>query len=283
MKIYIYILLVSLCTTSCLEEIVIDELSNISPRLVIEANLNINQNSPTGKQSIKVTKTAGYYEDDNYSPVLGASILVTDKNGNSMGTFLDVNPGTSEIEDGEYTANDFDTLTVGEMYFLKVVVDGETYTAQDTYTSISEINSITQKIITFPQERIQLNINVKNEKDIDNYFLSKFQTPYRTIPAYDVTDDQQYDDSQDTNFFDIGFIDEELEAEMEVNIELYGISKEYYNYLAKILVLSQGSNGPFSTAPASIRGNLLNTTLQDNYALGYFSVNQFIKTTYEVQ
>lgn len=282
MKKYIYTLFVAFSMISCTEEIIIDELNNVDPKLVIEANIDIHKTNNSTEQTIKLSKTTGYYNND-YPQVLGASISVTDEQGNSMGTFLDINPGVDEFEDGIYTADDFTRPELGETYYLSITVDGETYTAQDTYTSISKINYIDQKTVTFPSETIQVNINVENEKEVDNYYLNKIETPHRIIPEYDVLDDEQYDDSGDDNQFDIAYTDDELEPNMRMDITLYGISKSYKNYLSKVLGLAQGSNGPFATAPASVRGNILNTTNQDNYALGYFSVNQYIKETYIVK
>ncbi|ANW95678.1 hypothetical protein AXE80_05035 [Wenyingzhuangia fucanilytica] len=282
MKTYIYLLLLALLTISCTEEIIIDELNNVDPKLVIEANIDIDKNANSRLQTIKLTQTTSYY-NQSYPQVLGASISITDEDGNSMGTFLDINPGVDEFEDGIYTSDNFDRPEIGKTYYLTVIVDGETYTAHDTFTSISKINFIDQKTVTFPDETIQLNINVENEKDVDNYYLNKIETPYRIIPEYSALDDQEYDDSGEDNHFDIAYIDDELEANMNIDITLYGISKGYKNYLDKVLSLAQGSNGPFSTAPASVRGNILNTTNKDNYALGYFSVNQYIKESYIVK
>lgn len=282
MKKYIYILFFTLSIVSCTEEIFIEELNNIVPRLVIEANIDIEKGARSRVQTITLSQTTGYYSN-TYPQVLGATISVTDEDGNSMGTFLDLNPGVDEFEDGVYTSNDFERPNLGDTYYLTIVVDGETYTANDTYTSVSKINTIDQKTITFPDDIIQLNVNIENEKDIDNYYLCKFETPYRIIPEYNVADDQEYDDSGEENSFDIAYIDEELEKDMNIDITLYGISKEYNSYLSKVLALSQGSNGPFATAPASVRGNILNTSDQDNYALGYFSVNQYIKELYIVK
>jgi len=64
---------------------------------------------------------------------------------------------------------------------------------------------------------------------------------------------------------------------------LISLQLVFQKYLEKLLANSQGTNGPFSTAPASVRGNILNTTNKDNYALGYFSVNQFVDASYIVK
>lgn len=285
MKKYIYILTITLSFISCTKEVIIDNLDNVNPRLVIEASLDIHKyNNSYNKQTIKLSKTTGYY-NNNYPQVKGAVISVTDENGNSMGTFLDVNPAIpNDEEDGVYTAVDFTKPTVGSTYYLNITVDGETYTAQDSYTSIVDINEIKQQTISFGDDIIQINVNIDNEIGVDNYYLTKIDPPFRIISEYGSGNDEEFTEEPGKNNFDvITYIDEELEKDMEIDISLYGISKNYQNYLSKLFLIAQGSNGPFSTAPASVRGNILNTTNQDNYALGYFSVNQFIKTSYTVK
>lgn len=282
MKQYIYILFIAMITFSCTEEIFIDELNNVTPRLVIDANLEIDKSNSSRVQTIKLSQTAGFYSNE-FPEILGATISVNNENGNSMGDFLDINPGIDEFEDGVYTSNNFSRPNIGDTYYLTITIGDETYIAQDIYTSITQINKIDQKTIVFPQETIQLNINIENEKDVDNFYLTKIETPFRIIPEYDVLDDELYDDSAETNRIDIPYIDDELEEGMNIEVTLFGVSKDYNNYLNKIIALSQGGNGPFSTAPASVRGNLLNIVDQDNYALGYFSINQFVKKNYLIE
>ncbi|MGY5353968.1 hypothetical protein [Wenyingzhuangia sp. IMCC45467] len=282
---YLFLLIAGISAISCTEEIFIEELENVSPRLVIEASIDINKyDNSYNRQSIKLTQTTSYY-NNNYPQVKGATISITNENGESMGTFLDVNPAIpNDEEDGIYTADDFVNPTLGSTYFLSITVNGETYTAQDVFTSIVDINSITQQTNSFIDEAIQLNINIDNEIGVDNYYLTKINPPFRIIPEYNVASDEDYTEEPGKNNFDVEtYIDEDLKKDMKVDISLYGISKAYQKYLDKIFSLAQGGNGPFSTAPATVRGNILNTTNQDNYALGYFSINQFIKTSYTVK
>ena len=52
-----------------------------------------------------------------------------------------------------------------------------------------------------------------------------------------------------------------------------------------ILVSIAGSNNgsPFQSPPATVRGNIINNTNFDNYALGYFSVSEVDTQNYVVQ
>ena len=62
-----------------------------------------------------------------------------------------------------------------------------------------------------------------------------------------------------------------------------GCSKRYYEYM--FLFLSQtatGAGGPFSTTPATVRGNMINITKEDNYPLGYFRLSETDTKVYTV-
>lgn len=294
MKNIIPLLLVVLLFSSCTEEITIDELQNITPRLVIEANIEIDKNNLAAAktQSIKLSKTSSFYNKD-YPPVLGASIRITDQNGVRMGTFLDVNPNLpDDVEDGIYTAVDFITPTLGNTYFMNILVEGTTYSAEDTYTGIVDINEITQEPISFGEEGIRININIDNEIGVENYYLLKTENPSYSVPEISSGDDRFLSEIAGENDFDIFYLYEEPSVETGVentegitlNFTLFGISRRYNNYITKVIALSGvGNGGPFSTAPSAVRGNVVNRTNEDEYALGYFSINQFVRAAYELE
>ena len=41
--------------------------------------------------------------------------------------------------------------------------------------------------------------------------------------------------------------------------------------------------GPFSTQPATVRGNIVNETDSSNYPLGYFRISEISQLSYTVQ
>ncbi|MGY5351247.1 hypothetical protein ACXGQW_01525 [Wenyingzhuangia sp. IMCC45533] len=293
MKNYIYIAIVSLFITSCTEEVFIDELLNAESRISIEANIDIDKNDviASEKQSITLSKTADFYSQD-YEPILGATIAVTDKDGNSLGTFLDDNPADTEDGiDGIYTALDFDAanIQVGEAYFLSVTIDGETYKAQDTYNSVVDIGEISSKEAEFiDDDAIEIRIDIENEIGIDNFFLIESKEIKKdpsisiNLPDLDVFDDEFYSEIPGENIINIpGFV-EEASTVQQIDFTLYGVSQKHYNFLNKILTQIDSGGGPFSTAPALIRGNIINETNQENFVLGYFSINQFTTKSFTI-
>lgn len=281
MKKYIYIFtlfIITLNLTSCTEGVFIDDISTAPPKLVIDANINWDKNNTatTQEQVIKISLTTNFY-NNQFPAVAGASVKVFDSSNNEIGTFLDKG-------DGSYIATDITVPTVGETYKLEVIVDGQTFIAEDTYTNITDINEITQQKINIPEESVQVNVNIDNEIGVDNYYLVRVIEPQdlSVIPFYGNGDDQLLSEEPGDNNYDIVIIDEDYQEGVELDITIFGISKRYNDYLSKLIEISQEGGGPFATAPATVRGNLLNTTDETNFALGFFSMNQFTKTKYVI-
>ena len=62
------------------------------------------------------------------------------------------------------------------------------------------------------------------------------------------------------------------------------MTERYFNYLNVLFGISGGSGGsPFSTAPATVRGNFVNQTNPNNFAFGYFSLSEIDTKAYVVQ
>lgn len=284
MKKYLYITFIFMITLSCTQEVVLDDILNTTPRLVIEANIDWNKNDDelSKTQTIKLTKSTSYYSQD-YPIVTNANITVTNSSNISMGTFV------YDASQQLYVSENFDKPVVGETYYLKIEVDGQTYTANDTYTSIVNPNHIIQTVNRdFDPENgfIQLDFNIDNEIGVDNYYLFKIEPPSNisVLPEYSSADDSLLSEEPGKNNYDFAYLDEELAPGDLLKITTYGISKPYNDYLIKIFLnIEEGSFGPFSTAPATIRGNILNETDQSNRAFGYFSINEFSYIEYIVR
>jgi hypothetical protein len=75
-----------------------------------------------------------------------------------------------------------------------------------------------------------------------------------------------------------------LKSGDELIFTLNGITQNHYNYLN--ILLSQaggGSGGPFSTPTSTIRGNVVNQTNFNNFALGYFRLSERAKIAYVIE
>jgi hypothetical protein len=71
-----------------------------------------------------------------------------------------------------------------------------------------------------------------------------------------------------------------------MTIRLFGISERYFGYMTRLLeATGRGplGDGPFTTTPAAVKGNVINQTNKTNYALGYFRLSEVVTRNYAVQ
>jgi hypothetical protein len=54
-----------------------------------------------------------------------------------------------------------------------------------------------------------------------------------------------------------------------------GINYYYFKYMLQILIQTNTQNGPFSTPPATIKGNIINQNNNSNDVFGYFKVCEY--------
>lgn len=258
--------------TSC-EDVVNVDLDTAPPRLVIDASLDWEKGTDGNIQTIKLTTTTGYYNDE-IPVVSGATIYIT----NSQNTVFDFieNPGT-----GEYTCTNF-IPQLNETYTLTVINNGETYTATETMIAVPEITSVEQNDEGgFFGEDIEVRFYYQDSALENNHYMIRFNTSFLSFPDYNVRSDKYFEGNEMYGIFS----DEDLKANDILEIKLYGISEKYYNYMNIILPIINGGSGsgPFQTIPVNARGNLVNQINNNNYALGYFRLSEVVTLNYTIQ
>ena len=273
MKLFNYISLLFLVITFIGCEKVIDvDLDTAPPKLVVEASINWYKNTTGNEQFIKLTTTTDYFSS-TIPNVSGATVFITNSSG-TVFNFVEV------TEPGIYVCNHFEPV-INENYTLTIVYNGETFTASEKLLATPEITRIEQNneggILGDEIEVRFFYDDIPNEA---NYYLQQIDDPYKVIPEFGVLEDRFF---QNNELFGLYF-SEDLKSGDELTFTLNGITENHYNYMNILLSIS-GSNGgsPFQTPPATVRGNIINQTNFDNFALGYFSVSETDKKSYIVQ
>lgn len=267
---YITLLFFAIATISC-EDVIHVDLPTAEPRLVVDASINWQLATPGNEQTIRLTTTAGFY-DPTVPAVSGADVFVTNTDNNSVFNFIE-NPGT-----GDYICTNFEPL-VGGNYTLTVNYDGETYTASEKLMPVVPIDKIEQKNDGgFTGQDIEIRIFFKDKGDTDDFYMLRYKPSFTAVPIYGITDDEFYQGNQFADFF----LHEDLESGHELDVTIFGVSKQYYNYMNLLLNISSGG-GPFSTTPSKLKGNILNSTDAKNPAFGYFRLSQTDTKNYLVQ
>lgn len=268
---YIALLFVLMIFTAC-TEVVHVPLSTAPPRLVVDASINWIKGTTGQDQKIKLTTTGDYY-GNTVPAVSGATVYIT-ASDNTVFNFTE--SGTA----GEYICNNF-VPVLNQTYVLTVVYKGETYTATESMKPVPPIDKVEQNNDAgFSGDAIEFKVYFTDNGATKDFYFFHFKPDYAKIPTYGVVDDQFFQGQQIPGVY----IDEELHSGDRISYTLNGISERYFNYMNIILSLAGGGGGgPFQTPPATARGNVVNTTNESNYALGYFSVSESNSGEYIVQ
>ncbi|MCF0048587.1 DUF4249 domain-containing protein [Dyadobacter sp. LJ53] len=245
---------------------------NGGARLVVDASIKW-QKGTTGKtQTINLRKSTAFFDKNPDVPVTGASVTVTKENDGSVFVFADQN-------NGSYTAIDF-VPEINASYTLKILYNGNSYTATETLIAAPVINRVEQKIEgSDGDEEIVLQVFFDDLGAVKNYYLGEFTPSNLPLPSLGVISDKFSDGNEN-------YIENDNEnnvAGVTVGINVYGISKRYYDYL-NILIQQSGSDegGPFPTIPVPLKGNCTNVNDSNEEVLGYFRLGEFDTTPYTI-
>jgi len=272
-------MVISLVFFSCTDVIDVD-VPYGGPRMVIEASLDWEKGTFGNEQIIKLSEMTPYFNDVSTQIVRGAFVNVTNDNNGTSVQFIDQNNGT-------YSTSNF-TPIINQSYTLEINYNGETYIAKETLTPVVDIEKVDQSTENgFDKDVIEINVYFNDPIEFENYYLSKFHERKDLLPTLLDVNDEFTNGNEMHIFYEKFNNDDTNEKELLpgdiVDIELYGISKTYYNYI-RLLIEQNGVVGdPFSTIPAPLRGNCTNPDNPDNYAWGYFRLTEVNKTTYIVE
>jgi len=270
-KIYFLFFLILISFIGC-EDVVNVNLNSAPPKLVIDASINWQKGTSGNEQKIKLTTTTDYYS--NSIPVVsGATVFITNSE-NTIFNFIET-PNT-----GEYICTNFIPM-LNETYTLTIENNGQKYTAQESLKSVAPIQTIEQNNEGgFTGKDIEIKTFYADPSNADNYYLYKYKYSNQIKSDYYVDEDKFF---QGNTFFSISQ-NSDLKSGDKIEISHYGISKNYYNYMNILLSIAGNSGGgPFQSPPATVRGNVINTTDSNNYPLGYFRLSEVDTKNYTVE
>ena len=161
-------------------------------------------------------------------------------------------------------------------FVLSIIRNENTYTSSEKLITTPKIKSVIfgdRKSLN--KDEVELRVTFIDPPEKGNYYLWKFgpkkSGKYDYLPALD-----KYINGNEFTFS--FFIDktEYLQNSDFINIEINGISENYYNYLNILTSQAGAQNGrPFSTSSSIIRGNISNLVSEEKFPLGYFRVYEF--------
>ena len=272
------LLVISILLVSCTDVIDV-EVPYAGPKLVVEASLDWKKGTVGNTQTIKLSELQPYFDDTTPYIVTGASVKVTNDSNGKVAYFIDQN-------NGDYVTTEFIPI-VDQSYTLEIVYNGVTFAAREVLAPVVVIDLVDQSTENgFDPNVIEVNIYFRDPLEEENYYLTIFQERKELLPTLlDISD--EFTNGNEMRVFYEKFTNEDTgEKELQpgdiVDIKFYGISKTYFNYI-RLLIEQNNDGGPFSTIPASLKGNCINIIDPDDYALGYFRLTQVDKRTYVVE
>lgn len=261
MKDSLFALLAVWLLISC-EDVIDVDLPTSETKLVIDALIGFNENDgdPIAVGQVKLTLTAPFFEED-VPPALNATVTIVDE---EAGQSFDL----TESEPGVFSTG-FPELQFNQDYTLVVNYDGEVYTATQQLNRSPLIDNVVQGdgFLFDEEEETEVEVTFTDLPGERNYYLFSFG-----FDNFLVIDDEFFEDSQLT----FSYFYEDVEPGDLLVITLFGIDKDFATYADLALTQSgEDGGGPFATPPATVRGNILNTTNPENFPFGYFAISEF--------
>ena len=260
-KNFVSCLFVILYLLSC-EEVVDVELTSTQPQLVVGGQIGFNENNgdPITTGQVTLTLTSPFFSDGN-PPAENALVSIIDEQTGEVFNLIEDDPGI--FNDG------FPNLEFDRDYTLEIVYENEVYTATEQLIATGTIDSAEQDdgFLFEEDEETEVVITFSDIPNERNYYLFSFG-----FENFLVTDDEFYQDSNLT----FSYFYEEVEPGDLLTITLLGVTQEFATFVDLTLVQSgENAGGPFMVPPATVRGNIINTTNNNNFAFGYFSISEF--------
>lgn len=262
--------LLLLCLTYNCEDVIEVEVPVDQPRLVVDALIRIDDiQNPTVAVRIATSVTSSFFE--NVSPAQLDNISLLNSQSNIEIPLTEQTPGS-----GVYArdiATDF--LTSGQVN-LKISFNGQLYEASTTFVPSVPIDSLIQGTNTlFSNDETEIILSFTDTPNSVDFYLFDFN-----FDEYLVSEDTFYPGQpfQFSYFYEPG-----LSPDTRLEIGILGIDEPFYNYMTQLIVQAGGDQGPFQTPAATVKGNIVNMTDPNNFALGYFAVSQVFTSTLVIE
>ena len=221
-----------------------------------------NESPVKANVAVKLKLSTDYF-DDTIPTVSDAIVFLTNTADNAVINFSDVNLNGNFTPIINFIPKD------AIAYELTVIYKNEIYKGNATKVKSTKIDSAIQGDETlFSGKEIEVKVAFKDNGDNENYYLFNF-TNNLFLPLED-----RFFNGTNYNF-SFFYQEEEIEVPTNVTVTMSGITRDYFTYF-RILQNQSGTSGggPFQSVPSSLLGNVINTTNEDNFPLGYFHISE---------
>jgi hypothetical protein len=231
------------------------KLPKVENKLVIDAMLWRNIGETSGTLKVIISRTTDYFNDE--VPLVSNATVSLE--------LSDMLYMAQEVLPGHYNLYNID-MNKTDNFTIHLTVDNNTYTATESLVLSTRLDSVIQGENTLISgDQVEAIVTLTDRPETGNYYLIDFG--YNNLF---VTRDEFYNGNQISFSF---FYDKYFPKNNPTPIYLMGVDKDYYTYM-QILISHAGQDGggPFATANSTLRGNIQNTTNNNDFPLGYFRV-----------
>ena len=273
----LYLFVIATFLSSC-EKVIELDLDTQEKELVVDGAIDWEKGTQGREQKIHLYFTQPYYEQGQAEYATGASVSVTDNQGN---TFL-----FPETQPGNYLCSNF-TPELGKQYELSILHQGKQYRASDLMREVpllSEANIEQRNDGGFTRDEIQLTLRFDANPTEENNFILKIKASSDGVSRIYGFDGRFFTDghfftqivsrSRDKN--------EKFKPGDTVEISLYRVSENYKDFIRILSNNSSDNAGAFSI-PNWVKGNIVNTENFLKNPLGAFRVAQYSKIIYTIR
>lgn len=286
-----YILLtiavITLFFSSCTEPIEL-ELGNSYARLIVFGEIS----TDTTVHSVRLTRSAEYFYNKPPEVVSGAEIVISDGETQTILIENDDSPGTYETSPMFYgLPGKKYTLTID---LVDIDKDGtmESYQANSVLPYLGSLDSIQLNYANYPFFKgSEILLYAQDPVESVDYYLFKLRKngilQTDSIPEFIAQNDLLFNGNY-TNGISVQYLDdskpgEKVSAGDTIVFEMYGIPKDYFNFIIEAQTELRGSNPMFSGPPANVSTNLSNDALGFFAAVNIKRAKVIASETYNVQ
>ncbi|MFH1321473.1 MAG: DUF4249 domain-containing protein [Bacteroidota bacterium] len=244
--------------TAC-EKVIDIDLNSTNPRIVVEGYIT----DQPGPYTVKLTRTANYFDVNEFDKVSGATVTISDDAGNS-----DV---LAEQSPGVYETTAIQGVS-GRTYTLTIDSEDDTYTASSLMSQPVMIDSLSfrfQEAFHYVQEGYYVSIYFTDVAEHLNYYLLRLynngEIPEEEMGGMGMNYLVFEDDFLEGESFEFEFFQYIMEPDDTIVVELVSMDQDGYDYYNTMnLTLEGSSGGGFSGTPQNPVTNM------SGDALGYF-------------
>ena len=269
------------------EKVVEIDLDFNEKRYVIDAKINKHVSSDKAFSEVRISKSRPYFSD--------IIQYVNDANANKIAAFnnsalirLGGGQGLQNLgiiindalETGvEYLLNHFgeglysiyDFNIVPESDYELVINHGDNqFTSVEKLSNSSLIDNVIQgERNSLSDDIVEIVTTFTDRPELDNYYLFEYGKKGNLQPARDLY--------INGNSFTFSYFmnKDDIPQNRELSVRMEGIDYDYFKYMIQIVIQTNTQNGPFSTPPAPILGNIVNINNNESTVFGYFKVCEY--------